>query len=232
MRRTMLLMAAAALALLVAGGVALAATIDCPNASRGYCYGTNVGDALYGTSNVDRMYGLGGADLMYGYGRGDYMYGGDESGWGDKLLGGNGADRMNGQGGDDAVYGGNADDVINGGPGDDIVQGDYGNDTLNTGTGSDRVNAQDGQKDWITCVDGANDRVYYDRGLDVLQGCGGSGLIELPPPDDLFNPETKVLIDHKGKEQCLPENAIKGHLEHGDEILNPQGCSDTKEGRS
>ena len=37
MRRTMMLVAGAALALLVAGGVALAASINCPNTSNGFC---------------------------------------------------------------------------------------------------------------------------------------------------------------------------------------------------
>jgi hypothetical protein len=48
MRRTMMLVAGAALALLVASGVALAASINCPNAPDGYCYGTGVGDGMYG----------------------------------------------------------------------------------------------------------------------------------------------------------------------------------------
>ena len=214
MRKTVLLLAVMGATLLVAGGAALAASINCPNASGGYCYGTSVGDGMYGTANVDRMYGQGGADLMYGYGSGDYMYGGDESGLGDKMLGGNG------------------NDTIGGGPGRDIVQGDYGNDTLNTGTGSDRVNAQDGQRDFITCIDGANDIVYHDPGLDVLQGCAGSGLVEQPPPDGLFERKTKVLVSHKGGGLCLPQSAVKGHLKHGDEVLNPQGCFDPEEGRN
>ena len=214
MRRTVLLLAAIGAALLVVGGAALAASINCPNASGGRCNGTSAGDGMYGTANVDRMYGLGGADLMYGYGSGDYMYGGDEPGLGDKMRGGNG------------------DDTIGGGPGRDIVQGDSGNDTLNTGTGSDRVNAQDNQKDFITCIDGSNDKVYYDKGLDVTQGCVGSGLVELPPPDGLFEPKTKVLVSHKGKELCVAESAVKGHLKHGDEVLNAQGCSDPEEGRN
>jgi Ca2+-binding RTX toxin-like protein len=222
MRRTLLLMATTALALLVTSGVALAASINCPTAPGGYCYGTGAGDALYGTSNVDRIYGYGGTDLMYGYGSGDFMYGGAQ---GDRMLGGGGADRMNGQGGADAIYGGAGNDTINGGAGNDIIQGDSGSDTLNTGTGSDRVNARDGERDFITC-DGANDLVYYDVGLDVLQGCG-SGLVELPPPDGLFEEGTKVLVEHKGnqKELCVAEAALKGHLNHGDEIINAKGCS-------
>ena len=226
MRRTVLLLASVGAALLVAGGAAMAASINCPNASGGYCNGTSAGDGMYGTANVDRMYGLGGADLMYGYGSGDYMYGGD------KMRGGNGADTMRGEGGGDALYGEGGDDTIGGGPGNDIVQGGYGNDTLNTGTGSDRVNAQDGQKDFITCIDGANDVVYHDPGLDVLKGCAGSGLVELPPPDGLFERKTKVLVSHKGGELCLPESAVKGHLKHGDEVLNTQGFSDPEEGRN
>ena len=234
MRKTLLLLAAMGATLLVAGGAALAASINCPNASGGYCNGTSAGDGMYGTANVDRMYGLGGADLMYGYGGGDYMDGGDESGLGDKMRGGNGADTMRGERGGDALYGEGGDDTMGGGPGNDIVQGGYGNDTLNTGKGSDRVNAQDGQKDFITCIDGANDVVYHDPGLDELQGCGGSSgstPVE-PPPDGLFERKTKVLVSHKGKELCVAESAVKGHLKHGDEVLNPQGCSDPEEGRN
>jgi Ca2+-binding RTX toxin-like protein len=151
MRSTLVLMAATALILLVAGGVALAATIDCPNASAGYCYGTKAGDALYGTDD-DRMYGYGTADLMFGDGGEDFMRGGTEARLGDRMRGGGGPDRMNGQGGND---------VIRGGPGSDI---------LKTGRGLDRVNAKDGKKDFITCK-GKNDIIDYDRGLDVLQGC-------------------------------------------------------------
>lgn len=210
MRRTMLLMATTALVVLVACGAALAASVKCPTNPDGYCYGTNRGDSLSGTPGIDRMYGYAGADLMYGYGGADFMYGGSEQGLGDKMLGGTGADLVNGQAGDD---------LIDGGPGED---------TLNTGTGSDRVNAQDGEKDTITCQ-GPNDLVYYDKGLDVLQGCSTSGLIELPPPEGFFEADTKALVEHKGKELCLPEKAVKGHLKHGDEVLNWTGCSEEQQ---
>ena len=87
MRKTMTLLASAALALLVASGMAMAASISCPNASDGFCYGTKFGDGMYGTDHVGRMYGFRGADLMYGYDNADRMYGGDEASWGDKLRG-------------------------------------------------------------------------------------------------------------------------------------------------
>jgi hypothetical protein len=206
MRRTLLFMATTTLALLVACGVALAASVNCPTNPNGYCYGTDRGDALYGTASLDRIYGYGGSDLMNGYGGGDLMYGGSEAGIGDKMRGGAGADLVNGQGGDD---------IIDGGP---------GQDTLNTGRGSDRVNAQDGEKDSITCQDN-DDLVYYDEGLDVLEGCADGGRIGLPP-EGLFEPGTKVLLGHGGRELCLPEKALKGHLEHGDEVMNWSGCTE------
>ena len=230
MRKTVMLLAAVGAALLAAGGAAMAASINCPNASGGYCYGTNAGDALYGTANVDRMYGQGGADLMYGYNRADRMFGGDESGLGDKMLGGNGDDYMNGNAGDDALYGGDGDDTVLGGRGNDLIQGDLGNDHLYTNLGSDQVNARDGQRDVIECAN-PSDVVYHDARLDVLRGCGEAGLIGQPPPDGLFEDTGRVLVGHKDRQLCLPEAAIKAHLKHGDEVLNPQGCSDPEEGR-
>ncbi len=44
-----------------------------------------------------------------------------------------------------------------------------------------------------------------------------------PPEED-----NKILVDHKGKKElCLPEAALHGHLKHGDEIIDEEGCSDT-----
>jgi Ca2+-binding RTX toxin-like protein len=205
MRRIMLSVATTALVMLVACGVALAASINCPTDPGGYCYGTPQGDALYGTSGTDRMYGYGTGDLMNGYGGSDFMYGGNEAGLGDKMRGGAGADLVNGQGGDD---------LIEGGP---------GRDTLKTGRGSDRVEAQDGFKDTITCR-GSNDAVYYDRGLDVLEGCPNA-LTALTTTGSPFEPGTKALVDHEGEQICLPEGALKAHLEHGDEVLDWSGCA-------
>jgi len=205
MRKTLLFLSATALLMLVACAAALAASINCP--ADGDCYGTKSGDAIYGTPTGDTVYGYGGSDLINGYGGADVLRGGNETGLGDKMRGGSGADLVNGQGGDD---------LIEGGP---------GRDTLNTGTGSDRVNAKDGERDSITC-DGANDAVYYDKGLDVLEGCTGGSLTELPPPDGLFEGGSKVLVGHAGKELCLPEKALRGHLEHGDEALNWTGCTE------
>jgi hypothetical protein len=45
----------------------------------------------------------------------------------------------------------------------------------------------------------------------------------------------RVLVDHKGKELCLPKAALNGHLNHGDEVISEEGCSNassTKNGKS
>jgi Ca2+-binding RTX toxin-like protein len=139
---------------------------------------------------------------------------------------------------------------VYGGSGDDLIVGGYGNDTLSGGPGADQINAQDGQKDTIVFCAGEYDAVYYDRGLDVLQGCiapqGTAGkdtgltagetskattLSAEQPPEGLFEHSGKVLVEHEDKELCLPEKELKGHLKHGDEILNPAGCSSAEQGR-
>ena len=216
-------------------------------------HGTNQGDALYGTDYADTIYGYGGADLVYGYGGADVLYGGNEYGWGDKILGGSSDDRVHGEGGDDALYGEGGNDRVYGGHGDDLVQGGYGYDTLDGGPGADRINAQDGQKDTINvCGSEYGDVVYYDKGLDVLRGCispqgsaasestrltaeeAAEAKVELlteRPPADLFGHTGKVLVEHKGEELCLPEKGLKGHMAHGDHILNPAGCSNAEQGR-
>jgi hypothetical protein len=37
----------------------------------------------------------------------------------------------------------------------------------------------------------------------------------------------RVLVEHNGKELCLPKAALHGHLKHGgDEVIDEEGCSD------
>ncbi len=145
MRRAILLLTVMAGALVVASGVALAATIDCP----GDCTGTNDPDRLVGSSNPQTMQGLGGGDSISGY-RGD--------------------DDVEGGAGGDAVYGGYGDDQVNGNQGNDYVEGDFGHDYINTGSGSDKVAAKDGYRDRIICGQGNRDKVYKDK-IDRTRGC-------------------------------------------------------------
>jgi Ca2+-binding RTX toxin-like protein len=145
MRRPVLLMALAAVALLVASGVAIAATLNCS----GNCVGTPNPDRLIGSNNSQTMRGLGGGDSISGY-RGD--------------------DIVEGNGGADAVFGGLGDDRVSGGSGNDYVEGDYGHDHINTGNGADEVAARDGYRDRIKCGQGSRDKVYKDS-IDKTRGC-------------------------------------------------------------
>ena len=239
MRRTAKVMVAATVMVPLSATAALAATL----------YGTNYGDALYGTNYADTIYGYGGADLIYGYGGNDVLYGGDESGTGDKVLGGSGDDRVYGGYGEDALYGDSGNDRVDGGSGDDLVQGGYGYDTLSGGPGADRINAQEGQKDTINVCGAYGDVVYYDRGLDVLVGCASaqgtsaamsaeeaveSGKVKLraeKPPKGLFEHTGKVLMEHEGEELVVAEKEVKGHAKHGDHVLDPTGRASAGEGR-
>lgn len=88
---------------LAASGVALAATITCPNAGGNTCTGTNNNDRLTGSSGPDNMSALGGDDV---------------------LLGGEGDDNaMRGGSGRDRLYGGPGKDQLGGGTGNDVLQG-------------------------------------------------------------------------------------------------------------
>lgn len=194
---------------------------------------------------------LRGRDLLYGYGGADFLYGGNEAGWGDKILGGSGGDRVYGQDGHDALYGEMGDDRIYGGHRNDLVSGGSGKDFLDGGPGADKINARDGQKDTIVIRFGEGDVVYYDRGLDVLvvpvegrkttteEGNRLSAAeaaekkVELSaerPPQGLFEPHGKVLVEHEGEEVLVSEQALDSHLGHGDEIIDPTGRA-AEEGR-
>ena len=229
-------LAAASLAMVVVGsGAALAATIP----------GTNAGEVLPGTDRADTIHGYGGADLIYGYGGGDTVWGGNESGFGDKALGGTGSDRLVGQQGDDALYGDGGSDTLEGQKGDDLIVGGAGGDTLYGGPGADEVDAQDGQRDVIDLTEsGANDVVYYDRGIDEFvtysvesasaaeaAEATGAELSSQKPPEGLFEPHAKVLVEHNGEELLVAEGRVEAHLAHGDEIIDPTGRAGAERGR-
>ncbi len=200
--------------------------------------GTNKGEVLNGTPRADTVYALGGADLVRGYAERDLLYGGNEAGWGDKILGGTFSDRIFGQDGHDALYGEAGNDEVRGGYRDDLVAGGSGNDTLDGGPGADEIDARDGEKDTIVIRSGEGDVVYYDRGIDVLaapassQGSAGltaseageeAELLAERPPEGLFEPHAKALVEHEGERVLVSERSLESHLGHGDEIIDPTG---------
>jgi hypothetical protein len=119
MRRTVLVLAAMALALTVASGVALAVSKT----------GTNGDDVLEGTFGKDALAGGGGDDRLYGRQGKDRVYG--DSGR-DRVFGNIGNDQLFGGGGDDDfinLLDERGGDVAVCGEGFDEVYGDFGDET-------------------------------------------------------------------------------------------------------
>ena len=162
-------MAAMALALLLASGVALAVNK----------VGTDGPDTLRGTNRADNLSGEGGNDDLFGLGGRDNMLGGEGKDW---VLGGN---ERRAQGGDKNLAGGSGNDGVLGGRGPDNVMGEEGNDWVADGPdrefSTDRLSAGDGNdlvgvfndpafKDLVACGDGF-DRVFADRKDVVAPDC-------------------------------------------------------------
>jgi Ca2+-binding RTX toxin-like protein len=114
-RRTVLVAATMAVALMLGAGVAVADAIS----------GTQGNDILRGTPRPDNIYGLNGTDRIFGV-RGP-----------DELHGGAGVDRLVGSTGRDEIYGGSGVDTLAGGPNADFLNSADGldNDVVNCGPG-------------------------------------------------------------------------------------------------
>jgi Ca2+-binding RTX toxin-like protein len=100
MRRTLLLLSTMGVALLLAGGVAWAANIQCPG---GPCTGTEQNDSIRGSLVDDQINALGGIDLVNARSGDDEVNGGAD---GDQISGAEGGDFLNGDSGDDTINGG------------------------------------------------------------------------------------------------------------------------------
>jgi Ca2+-binding RTX toxin-like protein len=174
-RRVALLVLAGAVALVVAAGVALAATIQC-QVDDSVCGGTHGPDKLLGTDASDDMRASQGDDVLRSF-RGRDFLGGDDHGiilddppdGNDRLYGNRGRDTLVGEGGSDLLKGGPGIDEIDvhdnfnlvTNPGEDTVFGGFGDDDI--------TRAEDGFKDTIDCGEGSVDRVLgFDEGLDVI----------------------------------------------------------------
>ncbi|PLS87220.1 MAG: hypothetical protein CYG60_03070 [Actinobacteria bacterium] len=103
MRKTISLVASVASAVLIAGGVALAATLQ----------GTGGDDVLVGTTS---------GDVMIPYGGNDTVYGGEGN---DDVRHSFGDDAIKGGPGNDTLRGGRGSDAIYGGPGKDLIDCAY-----------------------------------------------------------------------------------------------------------
>lgn len=111
MRRMLVLSVGTAMAaLVVASGVAWAASISCPNRAGDLCVGTNKKDTMIGRDRADEMRGRGGADILKARGGKDTLAGGK---------------------GGDTLIGASADDTY------DFGNNDWGNDIITDTTNSD-----------------------------------------------------------------------------------------------
>jgi Ca2+-binding RTX toxin-like protein len=153
MRRTICLLTAMVMTLLVATSVAMAATVNCPanTSSNIWCQGTNGDDLMTGT------------DATYSNGIDVYF-------WGDKSFGYGGNDTLNARGGPDELDGGPGNDKLFGGEGDDKLIGRDGKNYLSGGPGNDRINAYNYGADGVIYCGSGLDTVTYDRYLDVPAG--------------------------------------------------------------
>jgi hypothetical protein len=178
-KRVGLLFASTALALFLAGGVALALVIN----------GTAGDDTLTGRAKSDFIYGYEGNDTIYGKGGNDEMWGGFGS---DVIRGHGGNDTLHGEGGADTVSGGSEDDELRGADGRDILNGGDGNDRLYDRSGDtaerDRFNCGPGEDmvrsdptdivDTTTC-----ETVNADGGADLLPDLGMKQLAQIQIED-------------------------------------------------
>jgi Ca2+-binding RTX toxin-like protein len=112
LKRAVILLAATLAALVLASGVALAATVACQAGPD--CLGTKKADTLLGSAGDDDVFGRGGADTLKGRGGSDYLLG---------------------QGGRDTLLGGTDGDYLMGGPGDDLLAGGDNGDQYYFGSG-------------------------------------------------------------------------------------------------
>ena len=112
-RRAVLLVSTVAGVVLLASGVALAATITCTG---GFCEGTGARDTIYGSDIDDEIRAGGNNDSVYGNGGNDDLSG--ESG-NDRLYGRSGNDQLFEQGSPDVA--GGYDRFVGGGGNDDIT---------------------------------------------------------------------------------------------------------------
>ena len=151
-RKTVLLLALIGLGVLLASGIALAATFT----------GNDGDNVIYGGSSDDTIDGKGGADALYGKGGKDTLYGGP----GNDNAATNLYDKVTNSYVSAGLRGGAGNDTIDGQEGDDDMEGNGGRDTINDtspndadkvwgGTEDDTINVADGDyNDQVSCGEG------------------------------------------------------------------------------
>lgn len=157
--------------IILASGIALAATI----------VGDNNANTITGTADPDTLLGYGGDDTITGLQGTDTVTGGDGN---DTLYGSDSLTRLadvegnviSGQSGDDTIVGGGGADTLSGGLGADLIvegqEDDRGLDTISGGDGNDTILAVSypAREDRVSCGSGI-DRVRADSLDDISSDC-------------------------------------------------------------
>jgi RTX calcium-binding nonapeptide repeat (4 copies) len=156
-------------ALVLAAGVAWAATVNCQVGVD--CEGTDQPDELIGTNKADFMNAKQDDDLLVGFGGADEMQGDNPESGGDDTTT-DGDDELIGYRGPDTLLGFGGSDYLRGGRGDDLIDAteeseNPGKDTVRGSRDQDIIRAVDGFKDRIFCGRG-EDEVFFDEGLDIV----------------------------------------------------------------
>lgn len=225
-RRLALSLAAMAAAVLLASGIAIAATLE----------GTNGDDTLNGTADIDTINGKDGNDTINGKDSADKLYGGSGvdtiSGdrGGDTIEGGNGPDKLygadaaqtiadngkhliKGESGDDTVVGGGGADELYGGGDKDTISGMDGGDTIYGGGGADTIWAgplEESDTDTVYGEDG-DDTIYtanVPASRDVVSCGGGTDKVRVDSLDEVGNSCEKVDRIQEA-EPTLPDGTYK-----------------------
>lgn len=213
-RQLILVLTATMTAVLLASGLAVAATLT----------GTDGGDQIRGTDGVDEIQGKGGNDTLEGLAGNDRVVGGADN---DDLYGGDAAGTA--LAGEDVVIGEHGNDKLYGGPAADELRGSAGNDTVFSGEVPfvrDVVDCGDGTDEaWADPLDSvANncEKVYIGH-----QGTGGNDTIDgSDDGDKIWGHEGNDTVSGKGG-----ADAIRGG--HGDDLLyGSDDSSQTSEGVS
>jgi Ca2+-binding RTX toxin-like protein len=163
MKRTVLLLASTALALIAAGGIALAATFTC---TTNPCDGTTDDDAITGTANAETINGKAGNDEIFARDANDTLNGEDGN---DTMHGELGNDRYHlttNWGSDTIVDGGGNNDSIQPAP-DGATASALPNLTVNLVSGSG-PEYTDGNGNTVNWNDGAIGSVSTGAGDDVI----------------------------------------------------------------
>lgn len=161
MRRILLVLTAIGVAVLLASGLAIAATI----------LGTDGPDTLTGTSGDDTIEGFGGNDTISGMAGSDTIKGGLGA---DKLYGGNEYQSVGASADRDRLEGDEGQDTIVGGPGVDELKGGEGNDVIMEGPADDSAEekfiGEDGDDFFsVASIPASKDDVQCGNGQDEVE---------------------------------------------------------------